>query len=278
LIDQLIAQFSLALGDYGPVGVQILKIIWINILLSGDNAVVIALACRALPRRQRIWGIILGAGAAVVLRIIFTVGLKYVLELPYLRFVGGLLLLYIAVKLLVQEEATEDSVTAGGSLWSAVKIVAVADIVMSLDNVLAIAGAATGAPPERQDMLIVTGLFISIPLVVFGATLIVTILHRYPILVWAGAGLLGWIAGQLIVEDPVSLPYFQEIADQYVYAPFGRHPVTYKIAEHMVQVLCTALVLLMGWLLMRWYSYRAGQRASAERAAAGSSEQKSAAE
>ena len=113
LIDQVLAGISSHLGDYGPIGIQVLKIIWINILLSGDNAVVIALACRALPRRQRAFGIILGAAAAVVLRIAFTVGLQFVLELPYLRFVGGVLLLYVAVKLLVQEEASEDVVPGG---------------------------------------------------------------------------------------------------------------------------------------------------------------------
>src|SRR5256885_411998 len=142
LIDQLMAVFNSSLGDYGPMGIQVLKIIWINILLSGDNAVVIALACRALPRRQRLWGIILGAGAAVVLRIVFTLGLQFVLELPYLRFVGGVLLLYIAVKLLVQEEAGEDNVASSESLWGAIRTVAIADVVMSLDNVLAIAAAA----------------------------------------------------------------------------------------------------------------------------------------
>src|ERR1700730_12999963 len=123
LVDQLMAVFNSNLGDYGPMGIQVLKIIWINILLSGDNAVVIALACRALPRRQRVWGIILGAAAAVVLRIVFTVGLQFVLELPYLRFVGGVLLLYIAVKLLLQEEANEDSVASSESLWGAVRTV-----------------------------------------------------------------------------------------------------------------------------------------------------------
>src|ERR1700741_5025401 len=109
LVDQGMAMLQAHLGDLGPMGIQVLKIIWINILLSGDNAVVIALACRALPRRQRVWGIILGAGAAVLLRVVFTVGLQFVLDLPWLRLVGGVLLLYIAIKLLIQEEASEDS-------------------------------------------------------------------------------------------------------------------------------------------------------------------------
>jgi YjbE family integral membrane protein len=238
LSDQLLAQFAEALGDYGPTGVQVLKIIWINILLSGDNAIVIALACRALPPRQKFWGILLGAAAAVGLRIFFTVILAYVLELPWLRLVGGLLLLWIAVKLLVQDEADEASVQSSDNLWGAVRTVAIADIVMSLDNVLAIAAAAHG-----DMMLIVFGLTISIPLIVAGATLIMALLTRFPILVWAGAGLLGWIAGELMVEDPISGPFFDALA-----ADYGFPHKTVLLAMHL---LCTLLVLLVGWFLMR---------------------------
>ena len=254
MIDQLIAQFGLALGDYGPTGVQIIKIIWINILLSGDNAVVIALACRALPRRQRIWGIILGAGAAVVLRIVFTVGLQFVLELPWLRLVGGILLLYIAVKLLVQEEADEESVASSENLWGAVKTVAIADIVMSLDNVLAIAAAAKGHP-----WLIGFGLAVSIPLIVAGATLIMALLSRFPILVWAGAALLGWIAGELLVEDPVSKSYFDMLGAQY--------GLTHKATEYVMQIICTMFVVLCGWIIMKWQN-RAGREAGEHKGAA----------
>jgi YjbE family integral membrane protein len=243
LIDQGMLLLGSTLGDYGPTSVQILKIIWINILLSGDNAVVIALACRGLPRRQRIWGIILGAGAAVVLRIIFTVGLQYVLEIPWLRLVGGLLLLWIAVKLLVQEEASEDTVDSAENLWAAVKTVAIADIVMSLDNVLAIAAAAKGHP-----WLIGFGLAVSIPLIVAGATLIMALLTRFPILVWAGAGLLGWIAGELLMEDPVSKPYFDAIGAQY--------GLNHRLTEYIMQTACTAFVLVCGWLLMKWHGRR----------------------
>jgi len=232
--------FSSTLGDYGPVGVQVLKIIWINILLSGDNAVVIALACRGLPRRQRIWGIILGAGAAVALRIVFTVGLQYVLDIPWLRLIGGLLLLWIAIKLLVQEEASEDSIDSAENLWGAVKTVAIADIVMSLDNVLAIAAAAKGHP-----WLIAFGLAVSIPLIVAGATLIMALLTRFPILVWAGAGLLGWIAGELVMEDPVSKGYLDSLGMQYL-------GLGHKGTEIVMQIACTLFVLFCGWLLMKW--------------------------
>jgi YjbE family integral membrane protein len=238
LTDQLFSQLAAGLGDYGPLGVQILKIIWINILLSGDNAIVIALACRGLPPKQRFWGIILGAGAAVGLRIFFTVILAYVLELPWLRLIGGLLLLWIAVKLLVQDEADEASVESSDNLWGAVRTVAIADIVMSLDNVLAIAAAAHG-----DMMLIVFGLTISIPLIVAGATLIMALLTRFPILVWAGAGLLGWIAGELMVEDPISGPYFDALA-----AAYG---ISHKVLLTGMHLLCTVLVLAVGWFLMR---------------------------
>ncbi len=183
--DQWLLWIDAMFGDHAGTALAILRIIGINIVLSGDNAVVIALACRALPKRQRMVGIILGAGAAVLLRIVFTVLVQYLLDVPWLQLAGGVLLFWIAIKLLIAEEASEDSVSAGGSLFEAVKIVAIADIVMSLDNVLAIAGAAKSAPPEQQIWLIIIGLVISIPLVVFGATLIVELLSRSP----ADAGL-----------------------------------------------------------------------------------------
>src|SRR5215468_9779600 len=178
--------------------VALLKIMWINVLLSGDNAVVIAMACLGLPPRQRLWGMILGAGVAVVLRIIFTVVIAQLMLLPYLKIVGGLALFYIAAKLLVPEDEDENEVQAVEHLWRAVRIVAVADIIMSLDNVIAIAAAAQG-----NFALILIGLAISIPLIVAGAALIMALLDRYPILVWAGAALLGWIVGEVIVTDPV---------------------------------------------------------------------------
>ena len=146
--------------------VALLEIIFVNIVLSGDNAVVIALACRNLPARERTWGILLGAGAAVVLRIIFTVIIQYLLGIPWLQLIGGILLFWIALKLLVAEEHDDESVASGSSLWEAVKIVAIADIVMSLDNVLAIAAAAMQAPAHQQIWLIIFGLVISIPLVI----------------------------------------------------------------------------------------------------------------
>src|SRR2546423_2176861 len=158
------------------------KIIWINVLLSGDNALVIALACRGLASRQRLWGMIFGAGAAVILRISFTGIVASLMELPYLKLVGGLALLVIAAKLLVPEQDDEDSVQSAAHLWAAIQIVVVADIVMSLDNVIAVAAAANGSVP-----LLVLGLAISIPLIVAGAPPVIAAPARPPALRWPGA-------------------------------------------------------------------------------------------
>src|SRR5690242_16446974 len=184
--------------------VAVLKIIWINILLSGDNAVVIAMACRGLPHRQRVWGMILGAGVAVGLRIVFTGIVASLMLLPYLKIIGGLALFYIAAKLLVPDEPDENESEAAEHLWRAVRIVAIADIIMSLDNVIAIAAAAKG-----NMALLVIGLAISIPLIIAGAALIMALLDRFPILVWAGAALLGWIVGEVIATDPVIVSYLE---------------------------------------------------------------------
>lgn len=238
-MDQWLNTAMEMMGEWGPTGVQILKIVWINILLSGDNAVVIAMACRSLLPRQRIIGITLGAGAAVLLRVFFTVILQYVLELAWLRLIGGFLLIYIAVKLLTQnEESGEDSIKGSDNVWGAVKTVAIADMVMSLDNVLAIAGAAKGQP-----WLIVFGLVVSIPLIVAGATLIMAVLTRFPALVWAGAALLGWIAGDLIMEDPISHPHLVAFG-----APYGLAPPTIEL---MLQAIGAATVLAIGWFVLR---------------------------
>jgi len=195
------------------------QIIWINILLSGDNAVVIALACRSLPPKQRFWGILLGAGAAVVLRIFFTVIIAQIMTVPFLKLVGGLLLLWIAVKLIVpNDEHGEDSVKAGDTLLRAVWLVTVADIVMSLDNVIAIAAAAETAA-ARVDLahalsikttLIIFGLATSVPLIIAGSALLMALLNRFPILVWAGAGLLGWVAGEIMIKDNAVIGWLGE--------------------------------------------------------------------
>jgi YjbE family integral membrane protein len=190
------------------------QIIGINIILSGDNAVVIALACRMLPPRQRFWGMILGAGVAVLLRVLFTLVVAEAMSYSFLKIGGGLLLLWVAVKLVVPEEdGGEGKIEASETLWRAVRIIAVADIVMSLDNVIAIAAAAETAA-MRVDAahasvikatLIIFGLATSIPLIIAGSALLMALLDRYPILVWAGAGLLGWVAGDIMIKDTALL-------------------------------------------------------------------------
>jgi YjbE family integral membrane protein len=190
------------------------QIILVNIVLSGDNAVVIALACRMLPPRQRFWGMILGAGVAVLMRIVFTMVVAQAMGYPYLKLVGGLLLLWVAVKLVTPEESEGDGkVAAAENLWRAVRIVAIADVVMSLDNVIAIAASAEAAAmrvdPEHASVikatLIVFGLATSIPLIIAGSALLMMLLERFPILVWAGAGLLGWVAGDIMIKDSALL-------------------------------------------------------------------------
>ena len=176
--------------------IGLLKIIWINIILSGDNAVVIALAARSLePQRQK-QAILLGSGAAVVLRIALTVVAARLLALPYLQIVGGLMLLWIGVQLLSDEEDGHDKTREQANLMAAVRTILLADLVMSLDNVIAVAAAAKGS-----TLLLILGLAISIPLVVFGSTLMIRVMQRFPVIVVLGAGLIGWVAGETIVGD-----------------------------------------------------------------------------
>ncbi|QFR31992.1 TerC family protein [Ancylobacter sp. TS-1] len=210
----------------------LLKIIWINVLLSGDNAVVIAMACRSLPDKMRRTGMILGAGVAVGMRIVFTAIIAVLLGLPWLRVVGALALMYIAVDLVLPEEGEEGGVAAHDNLWRAVGTIAVADLVMSLDNVVAIAAVADG-----NWTLIIIGLVISIPMIIAGAALIMGLLARFPFLVWAGAALLGWVAGEMFVSDVKVLEYFGEAAVHHY--------------EYAAAALGAGLVLAIGWVLAR---------------------------
>jgi YjbE family integral membrane protein len=240
--DQVLRYLHGDVGADADFALAVLRIIGINIILSGDNAVVIALACRTLPRAQRLIGVVLGAGAAVLLRILFTLAVQQLLDLPWLKLAGGVVLLWVAVKLLLGDEADEDGIQSGANVWEALKIVAIADVVMSLDNVLAIAGAAAG------DMqLIVVGLAISIPLVVFGSTALLWLLAHLPLLVWVGAGLLGWVAGELIATEPVAQPVMAGLAEQLGLAP-------------TVLVRCVATAGAAGVVLLARAIAAAGQR------------------
>ncbi len=249
------------------------KIIWINVLLSGDNALVIAMACRGLEPRQRLWGMILGAGVAVLLRIIFTGIVATLMGLPYLKLVGGLALLVIAAKLLVPEQEDEEGVESASHLWAAVQIVAIADIVMSLDNVIAVAAAANGSVP-----LLILGLAISVPLIVAGAALIMALLTRLPALVWAGAGLLGWIAGEVMATDPALHPMLQQFFDgpvgvklDAIFASLGMAP-HFANGGHGGEVVCGILgiviVLVAGsiWRRRKLQSFKHAEHIAGEAA------------
>ena len=181
--------------------IGLLKIIWVNLLLSGDNAVVIALASRSLPPKQQKMAIFWGSGAAIVLRIVLTIFAVALLALPYLKIVGGVALIWIGVQLLVPEDG-EENVQSHSNLMTAIRTILVADLVMSLDNVLAVAAAADTAPEAAKMPLLVLGLAISIPIVIFGSTIVLKMMERFPVIITLGAALLGWIAGEMVVTDP----------------------------------------------------------------------------
>jgi len=207
------------------------QIIVVNILLSGDNALVIALACRNLEKRHQKPAILVGSGGAIVLRIIFVLIVDLLLQVPYLKLVGGLLLLWIGIKLVQGEEEGGDGVKAEGSLWGAVRTIIIADAVMSLDNAIAIAAAAHG-----DTTLIVLGLLISIPLIIFGATIIMMLLNRFPIIVVGGGALLGYIAGEVIATDPA---YAERLA------------ALMPNAKTIIEIGCAVITVAVGYFLQR---------------------------
>jgi YjbE family integral membrane protein len=191
---------------------SVLQVIWINILLSGDNAVLIALACRGLPPRERLWGMVIGAGFASILLIVFTGIISMLMTLPYLKLVGAIALFWIAIKLLApQGHDQENTPEAVDDLWRAVRIVVIADIVMSLDNVIAVAAVAKG-----QYVLLAIGLAISIPMVIAGSAIILALLERFPILVWGGAAILGWVAGDILASDPIFESLFPDVSAEHL--------------------------------------------------------------
>jgi len=243
-IGAVLAQFGSEIG-HPQFWVNLSKIVWINVLLSGDNALVVAMACRGLPPRQRLWGMVLGAGAAVMLRIIFTVIVATVMGLPYLKLVGGLALLVIAAKLLVPDNADQEAAGSASHLWAAVQIVVIADIVMSLDNVIAVAAAAAGSVP-----LLILGLASSIPLIIAGAAVIMAMLELLPILVWAGSALLGWIAGDVIATDPAVQPKLQSLFEGAIGIEFDSLLTILGVAPLFVggdgaEILCAALGVIV---------------------------------
>ena len=215
----------------------VFQIILIDILLGGDNAVVIALACRNLAPKQRMQGILWGTAGAILLRVVLIAFALTLLAIPYLKVVGGLLLLWIGVKLMLPEEEGHDKIKGGSSIVAAIKTIIVADFVMSLDNVIAIAGAAQNADPSHQIGLVIFGLLVSVPIIVWGSTLVLKLIDRYPLVITLGAGLLGWIAGGMIVTDVV------------VEGRFDPQPAMVKLGAEIVGALI--VVLLGRWLASR---------------------------
>jgi YjbE family integral membrane protein len=208
--------------------IGLLKIIWINIILSGDNAVVIALAARSLPAQQQKQAIIWGTAAAVVLRVGLTVVAAKLLELPYLQIVGGLLLVWIGVQLLAEDDDGEGEEKVHGSMLAAIRTILIADLIMSLDNVIGVAAAAAG-----NITLLVIGLAIAIPIVIFGSTLMIKLMDRFPVIVTIGAGLIGWVAGEAIASDKVLRPWFPDHSVQFYLAAAAGAAVVIGLGKFM---------------------------------------------
>jgi YjbE family integral membrane protein len=202
----LTAQFWLAVG----------QIIMIDILLGGDNAVVIALACRKLPDSQRTKGILWGTAGAIVLRVILIAFALTLLAIPFLKLVGAILLLWIGVKLLMPEDDSHSNIQGSDKLWAAVKTVIIADLVMSVDNVIAIAGVATSAGSQHQMPLVIFGLLVSIPIIIWGSQLVLKLMDRFPMIITFGAALLGFLAGEMMLTDPAVATYVGPVSEQTV--------------------------------------------------------------
>ena len=227
--------FALTLNEFWiPLG----QILLVNIVLSGDNAVVIALAARSLPPQQQKLAIMWGSGAAIAMRIVLTIFAVQLLTLPYLKLIGAVLLVWIGIQLLSEDEG-EENVAASSTLGAAIKTILLADLVMSLDNVLGVAAAAKGSMP-----LLIIGLAVSIPLVIFGASLLLKVMERFPIIITIGGGLLGWVAGEMAVTDPAISGWLE------ANAPYMHH-------MYIAPILCTAVVLLAGKIISKRHKEKA---------------------
>ena len=246
--------------------IGLLKIIGVNIVLSGDNAVVIALAARSLPAKQQKAAILWGSGAAVVMRIVLTIFAVALLTLPWLKLIGSLLLFWIGVKLLVPEEGDEN-VDASDNLIAAIKTILIADLVMSIDNVIAVAAAAGGS-----YTLLILGLAISIPLVIFGSTLLLHLMERWPVIITIGGGLLGFVAGEMLVTDPVLHDF---LASRGVSFEEGKPKVGGISLEILCGIVGAVFVVALGKWLSRRQETRAAAAAAAQQSASGDGGSKS---
>lgn len=224
--------------------IGLLKIIGVNIVLSGDNAVVIALAARSLPQKQQKAAVLWGSGAAVLMRIILTIFAVALLTLPWLKLAGSLLLFWIGIKLLIPEEGGED-VNASDNLIAAIKTILIADLVMSIDNVIAVAAAAQGSMT-----LLILGLAISIPLVIFGSTLLLHLMERWPVIITIGGGLLGFVAGEMLVTDPALTGWLGGLGVEF--GGEGKHPKVAGLSLEIMAGLAGAVIVVgAGTLLAR---------------------------
>jgi YjbE family integral membrane protein len=222
------AIFWLALG----------KIVWVNILLSGDNAVVIALAARNLPVHQRAKAVMLGSATAIVLRVLLTLFAVELLHYPYLKIIGAVLLLWIGVQLLLPEDDDQgDEIRSAEHLFTAIRTILIADLVMSLDNVIAVAAAAESGPAHSRTLLLILGLGLSIPLIIFGSQLLMRVMERFPLLITLGAALLGYVAGEMLVHDHALEAFFADLGGA---------------ASLALELACALGVVLLGsWLARR---------------------------
>lgn len=215
----------------------IAQIIMIDVLLGGDNAVVIALACRNLHPKQRRSGIFWGTAGAIILRVILVAFAVTLLKIPFLKLVGGLLLLWIGYKLIVQGDDDDHELEASDRLWAAVKTIIIADLAMSIDNVIAIAGAADQVEASHHQLgYIIFGLLVSIPLIVGGSRIVLYLIDRFPIIITLGAGLLGWIAGGMILTDPALIKQFGEGLESYA---------------TLAGIVCAVAIMLVGEYISR---------------------------
>jgi YjbE family integral membrane protein len=210
---------------------SLLEIIVVNIILSGDNAVVIALAARNLPRRQQKSAVFFGSAAAIVLRVLLTLFAVQLLEYPYLKMAGAVLLIWIGAKLLLPEEDGGEGMHASGNLFGAIRTILIADLVMSLDNVIAVAAAAETGPVESRTLLLIIGLGLSIPLIIAGSQLLLKLMERWPVIITLGAALLGFVAGEMAVTDPA--------IEEWFHSHFGH-------IDYAVSAACAVLVVAIG--------------------------------
>jgi YjbE family integral membrane protein len=222
------------------------QIIMIDILLGGDNAVVIALACRKLPTNLRTKGILWGTAGAIVLRVVLIFFALTLLAIPFLKLVGAALLIWIGVKLLApDDEEGHGDVQASDKLWTAVKTVIVADLVMSVDNVIAIAGAAEGAGGDHKMPLVIFGLLVSIPIIVWGSQLVIKLMDRFPAIITVGGLLLGWIAGTMAVTDPAVIGYLPTLPVEKA----GAIPEVVSVVRYGAGAAGALLVYAIGMLI-----------------------------